>query len=265
MVLRDITKEKEMEKMKFEFVSIASHEISTPIASIEGNLSMILDEKIGKVDEVAEKLLHGAYEGSRRLSRLVKDLLNVSKIEEGRMTMDLEPADIEKLIKSVIEELTPQAKKSGLELKYEEPQRALPQVLMDSDRIREVISNLIVNAIKFTPSGSITIKVSRGQDLITITVADTGIGISQEYLPYLFQKFHQIDSTATRKAQGTGLGLYICKSIIELHGGKIWVESEKGKGSRFSFTVQIAKDTKQTSNKQDITINKKQEEKIKIK
>lgn len=244
-VLRDITHEKEMERMKYEFVSIATHELSTPIAAIEGTLSMILDEGMGRVDEKAKDLLKNAYEGSRRLSRLVKDLLNVSKIEEGKMTMDIKEISLEEVIEGVISELSLVAEKSNLYLRYPHPNQKIPKVEADPIRIREVLTNLISNAIKFTEKGGITVEVKvssiRNQKSVVVSVSDTGIGISSEYLPYLFQKFHQVDTSATRRAQGTGLGLYICKSIVEMHGGKIWAESKLGQGSKFSFTLPVAK------------------------
>lgn len=256
-VLRDITHEKEMERMKYEFVSIATHELSTPIAAIEGHLSMILDEEIGKVDEKAKSLLKNAYEGSKRLARLVKDLLNVSKIEEGKMTMDIKPINLEEVIEDTVYELLPVAEKSNLYLRYQKTLKKIPRALGDPIRIREILSNLISNAIKFTEKGGIIVSLglrakspelkahgpgprAQSQEII-VSVSDSGVGIAKEYLPYLFQKFHQVDTSATRRAQGTGLGLYICKSIVELHGGKIWAESEVGKGSQFRFTLPVAK------------------------
>jgi len=239
-VIRDITHEKEMERMKYEFVSIATHELATPVAAISGHLSMVLDEKMGRVDKKAKKLLTNAYEGSKRLAKLVKDLLNVSKIEEGKMAMDIKPIDICDLIESIVLELEPLARNAKLYLKFQKTKK-IPKVMADSERIREVLVNLINNAFKFTEKGGVTIDCEVGKEYVTISVSDTGIGIDKEHIPYLFQKFHQVDTSATRRAQGTGLGLYISKSIVELHGGKIWVESKVGKGSKFSFTLPIAK------------------------
>ncbi len=241
VVLRNITYEKEMERMKYEFVSIATHELKTPVAAIAGHLSMVLEEGIGKVDDRAKKLLTRALEGAKRLSKLINDLLNVSRIEEGKMSMDIQPRDIGKIIESVISELQIKAKEKKIYLKYQKPKRRLPKVLVDEIRIREVITNLIDNAIKFTRRGGVTVSATKSRDLVTITVADTGVGISKEYIPHLFQKFHQIESAYTREAGGTGLGLYISKSIVELHKGKIYVESKPNVGSKFKFTIPIAK------------------------
>lgn len=241
VLLRDVTQEKEMEKMKYEFVSIASHEIATPIAVIEGNLAMVLDEKMGKVDKAAKELIGKAYDGSRRLAVLVKDLLSVSKLDQGKMTLTIEEFDPVKLAQEVAEELSMKAKDAGIYLKSKAVDKNIPKIQADAGKTREVLINLAGNAIKFTKNGGVEIEVSKTDKAIQFAVRDTGVGIGKEYVPYLFQKFHQIDSSHTRAVGGTGLGLYISKSIVELHGGKIWAESEVGKGSNFIFTLPIKK------------------------
>lgn len=237
-IIRDITKEKEMEKMQMEFVSVASHELLTPITQVQGHLSMVVDEKIGKLDETASKLVGNAYKGIKRVSRLVKDLMNISRIERGAMKINPVEVDISQFIESVVRDFKDEVQSEGLKLVFNKPKRAIPVVLTDSNRLGEVLNNLIGNALKFTKEGGITISLSEKKDgFVVIAVRDTGIGIVKENIPLLFNKFYQVDSSATREAEGTGLGLYISKTIIEMLGGKIWVESKLGEGSTFYFSI----------------------------
>ncbi|NIM47209.1 MAG: PAS domain-containing protein [Candidatus Aenigmarchaeota archaeon] len=234
-VIRDITKEKEMERMKYEFISIASHELSAPVVALEGQLSMIVEDVEGKLDKkTRHSLLEDAYQSSIRLATLVKDLLNVSRIEQGRLPFNPKVVDLREIIQSAIDNQQIKAKEAKLNLEYKKPSKPF-KVWADPDRIGEVVTNLITNAIKFTSKGSITIENSEEKGYVKTVVSDTGIGISKEHIPHLFQRFHQVDTS--KKGQGTGLGLYICKKIVEKLGGKIWVESEVRKGSKFIFTL----------------------------
>lgn len=242
VVLRDVTREKEIERMKFEFISIASHELKTPIAMIAGHLSMALEEKFGKMDKKVKELVDKAYEGTNRLRKLINDLLNVSRIEEGKMTLSLEKTNLGELILDVIKEFQERAKEKNITLGFQKLSSKLPVLEIDKIKIREVISNLISNALKFTEKGEVKINAKSVNKFLEVRVEDTGVGIEKKDIPYLFQKFHQIENPYTRKEQGTGLGLYICKSIIEMHGGKIWVESKGlGKGSSFIFILPLKK------------------------
>ncbi len=217
--------------------------MASPIATIEGGLSVILDKKkrLMKRDRISKKLLKNAYIAAQNLGNLAKQLLNVSKISEGKMKLNIKPLDLEGVIRQVMSELSVKARKAKLILKYEKPKTKLPKISADENRIKEVITNLVDNAIKFTSSGFISVSCIEKKNAIITTVADTGIGISKTDIPYLFQKFHQVGNVIAKRDQGAGLGLYICKSIIELHGGKIWVESKIGQGSRFSFSLPITK------------------------
>ncbi len=242
-IKRLLLKEKELEKLESEFASITFHEMASPIATIEGGLSVILDKKkrLMKRDRISKKLLKNAYIAAQNLGNLAKQLLNVSKISEGKMKLNIKPLDLEGVIRQVMSELSVKARKAKLILKYEKPKTKLPKISADENRIKEVITNLVDNAIKFTSSGFISVSCIEKKNAIITTVADTGIGISKTDIPYLFQKFHQVGNVIAKRDQGAGLGLYICKSIIELHGGKIWVESKIGQGSRFSFSLPITK------------------------
>lgn len=240
-VIRDITKEKEIERLQNEFVSIASHELLTPITQVQGHLSMIVDEGIGKMDETGSKLVNNAYLGIQRIGRLVKDLMHVSQIERETMKMNMQKTDLGAYIEDVVKSFQGQAKAVDLYVRFDKPKRKISPVSIDPDRLSEVFINIIGNALKFTLKGGITIAVSEKKDgFCEVSISDTGVGMPKQELPKLFSKFYQVDSSHTREAQGTGLGLYISKKMIEMMGGKIWVESNIGKGSTFFFTVKKA-------------------------
>ncbi len=228
----------QLDKMKDEFISMASHELNTPLAAIEGYLSMILDEGMGKVDAKSKEYLTRAYDSSKRLANLILDLLNVSRIEQGRLKMKFAQTNMVDLSESVIHELEIKATAKKIYLKVEGDKAKTPLVWCDPDRIREVITNLTGNAIKFTTTGGVTIKISSDPKVVRVTVSDTGKGISKEGQEKLFQKFSQVNRD-TDEQQGTGLGLYISKNYVDLHNGKLWVESEEGKGANFSFELPI--------------------------
>jgi len=237
-IIRDVTKEKEIERIQMEFVSIASHELLTPITQVQGHLSMIVDENIGEVDDTASNIVSNAYKGIKRIARLVRDLMNVSRIQRGSMKMNIVPVDMNSLLENAAKDFQDEAKSNDLQLIFEKPQKPVSEAFGDPDRLGEVINNFIGNAIKFTKKGKIVLSVSEKRDgSIEVSVQDTGIGIEKENFDKVFDKFYQVDSSATREAQGTGLGLYISKVIVEMMNGKIWVESKLGKGSRFCFTL----------------------------
>lgn len=227
----------QLDNMKDEFISMASHELNTPLAAIEGYLSMILDEGMGKVDEKSRIYLQRAYESSKRLAELVLDLLNVSRIEQGRLKMNYKLANMKDMAQSVIHELQIKADAKKLYLKIDAP-ADLPTLWCDPDRIREVIVNLIGNALKFTEKGGITVKISKIGQAIRTEVIDTGRGIAKEDLTKLFRKFSQVKREIDQQ-QGTGLGLYISHNFVELHKGRLFVESEVGKGTKFIFDLPI--------------------------
>ncbi|NTU69642.1 cell wall metabolism sensor histidine kinase WalK [bacterium] len=240
-VMRDITKEKRIEKMQNEFISIASHELLTPITQVQGHLSMLVDEHIGTVDETAATLVGNAYGGIKRIGRLVKDLMNVSHIERGTMKMHFEDIDIVEYLDEVTKDYKAQADSLGLFVKLMKPGKNISKVSVDPDRLSEVINNLINNSLKFTKKGGITISLQDKKDnTVVVSVEDTGCGIPKSEIPNLFQKFYQVDSSATREAEGTGLGLYISKQMLEMMNSKIWIESKLDKGTTFYFSLNKA-------------------------
>ncbi|HSX42249.1 MAG TPA: GAF domain-containing sensor histidine kinase [Candidatus Saccharimonadales bacterium] len=230
----------QLDKMKDEFISMASHELNTPLAAIEGYLSMILDEHMGgKIDAKTKEYLSRAYASSKRLAELILDLLNVSRIEQGRLKMKFVQVNLADLAESVIHELQIKADAKKIYLKVEADKGKIPLTWCDPDRIREVFVNLAGNAIKFTEKGGVTIKIAKGEgNTIVGSVTDTGRGIAKEDQKKLFQKFSQIHREVDEH-QGTGLGLYISKNFVELHKGRLSVESDAGQGATFSFELPI--------------------------
>ncbi len=247
-IIKDITSERQMDELKNEFMSIASHELNTPISAIEGYLSMVVDENIGKVDKKAFSFINQAYSGSRRLADLIKDLRNISKIYRGKLRISTEPISIEKIIKQTIDDFNISKKRKKVKIEYRRMTKGkLPKVFADPGLMREVITNLIGNAVKFTKEGSIVVTAEVEKNKMIVNVQDSGIGIPKKDIPYIFDRFYRAKGEIDGKEiPGTGLGLYIVKSILKLHGGKIWAESQKGIGSKFSFNLSIAPEIKKT-------------------
>lgn len=229
----------ELDKLKDEFVSLASHELRTPMTAIKGSLSTILDGYAGEVSEKSKEFLTAAYNENDRLIRLVNNLLNISRIEAGRMTYTIIKTNLDKLIKEVAGNLQTSAKEKNLYLKYQGNEK-IPHVLADEDKVKEILINIIGNAIKFTHTGGITVAVSEKDGRLIISVNDTGHGIAKEDQDLLFKKFSQVQGNYAKQAGGTGLGLYICKQMIEGMKGSIWLESVVGQGSTFYFSLPIA-------------------------
>ena len=246
--LRDANEKlKDLDKLKDDFVSVASHELRTPMTAIKSYLWMALDGRGGALSEKQKFYLDRAYNSTDRLIKLVNDMLNISRIESGRMTYDMEKTDLAQLVNEVIADVKPRAEELDVSIKYQESsiKNQIPAVLADKDKIKEVLFNLIGNSLKFTPKGGeIRVEILRKEDtLVECSVIDTGAGISAEDMEKLFQKFGLLTGSYTinkSDQQGTGLGLYITKSIVEAHGGAISVYSAGvGKGAKFTFTLPI--------------------------
>ena len=228
-----------LDKAKSEFLSIASHQLRTPISAIKGYLSMMLEGDFGKVPDNQRKIIDNLFESASRLARLINIFLNVSRIESGRFKLDKILVNPDTLVTSVMQELGNQAKLKGLKLTFK-PSKNEIQYYMDSDKIREVILNLIDNAIKYTPKGSIAVETSIEGKQYHFKSVDTGVGIRPEEVKSLFQKFVRATGISQVNTQGSGLGLYIAQRVIAEHGGKIWAESDGlEKGSRFHFIIPL--------------------------
>jgi len=238
--IRDITELAKVDQMKTEFVSMVSHELRTPLTSIKGYVDLVVDGKAGEINETQREFLGIVQSNTDRLVALINDLLDVSRIESGKIHLNITVVPIDGLIREVATSLRNQIEEKKLSLELAIPREPI-KVRGDCARISQVLTNLLSNAYKFTPEGgkiSVCAKATDGR--VQVDVTDTGIGISDQDQKKLFTKFFRADSTITREVGGTGLGLNIAKSIVEMHGGKIWVESEVGKGSTFSFTLPAA-------------------------
>lgn len=240
-VLSDITKQKRLDHLKASFVANVSHELRTPLIAIQKSLSLILDGTTGRISEAQEKLISIADRNLKRLTIIINDLLDLSKIEAAKMDISREASSIANIIKESVAGLSSWMKTKSIKAEID-IEEGLPEIYVDRNRIIQVLNNLVGNSVKFTPTGGlITIRASldssRGN--IEVSVKDTGIGISAEDLPKIFDKFYQSGDRVPTDISGTGIGLSIAKEIVALHGGNIWAKSEKGNGAEFIFTLPI--------------------------
>jgi PAS domain S-box-containing protein len=242
-ILNDITKQKEVENLKDMFLANVSHELRTPLVAIEKSISLILSKAAGEIPETQNQFLAIAQRNLKRLALLINDLLDLSKLEAGKMQLAFEPSPVEKIIDESVETFNTWAQTKLINIE-KNVQAGLPQVFMDPNRIIQVLNNLISNAIKFTfEKGKIIVSANlnpQSQE-IGISVEDNGVGMTKESLEKIFNKFYQVGEKMQTEVRGTGIGLSIAKEIVELHGGKIWVESQKGKGTKFTFSLPLNK------------------------
>jgi len=232
---------KRLDKAKSEFVSIASHQLRTPLTASKGYISLVLEGTYGALEEKFKKPLQKVYYSNERLIHLVNDLLSLSRIESGKMKLEREPVDISEIVQSVIEELQIKAEERGLKLTLKKSVPASFRMLLDKEKIRNVILNLIDNAIRYTKKGSITTTIAKENNTIRLAVQDTGEGMTKEEIAKLFESFSRGQAGAKLSTEGAGLGLYIAKQFVQMHKGKIWATSEgKGKGSAFFIELPIA-------------------------
>ena len=238
----EIAKEKAegSDQLKSAFLASMSHELRTPLNSIIGFTGILLQGLVGPLNPEQHKQLGMVQGSSRHLLNLINDVLDISKIEAGQMTVLLQPFELSKSISNIVESLRLTAEKKGLSLTAQ-ISKDIPFIISDRRRVEQILINLINNAIKFTETGSIRVDCSIENDVVTVSVEDTGIGISAEDFQKLFRPFQQIESGLSRKYEGTGLGLSICKKLLIMLGGDIYVQSQAGSGSRFYFSLPIKK------------------------
>lgn len=240
ILLEDVTKLKEVDQLKSEFISVASHELRTPLTSIVMSLGMVLDGSAGELSGDQKELLFAANEEAIRMRELMTNLLDISHIESGKARMDLDEVNPEVLVTGIANSFNLQAESKGVKIDVDVPENIKP-IFADYARLVQVFNNLIGNALRYTPEGgSITIKAANQEDFVHFTVEDTGSGIPRDSIHKIFEKFVQIESD--KKKGGAGLGLAVSAEIIKAHGGKIWVESEINKGSKFHFLLPVVKD-----------------------
>jgi signal transduction histidine kinase len=241
---------RQLDKAKSEFISIASHQLRTPLTSIKGFGSLLLEGTYGEVPEAQRGALEKIYISNERLIQLVEDLLNISRIEAGRMEFDFQEAQIEDLVQEAVQTLELSAKAKNLYLHWEKPAIAMPKLKIDITKIKEVISNMVDNSIKYTQKGGITGKLEANtvwdtehkdhKESVRVIVSDTGIGMDAEELAMIFEKFQRGKQVSHYHTDGTGLGMFIGRKIVAEHKGKIWAESDgKGKGSRFILELPV--------------------------
>jgi two-component system sensor histidine kinase/response regulator len=238
---------KRVDEIKSEFVSIASHELRTPLASIKNAVQLILRGKTGEINENQAKFLQMAERNIDRLTSLLNNLLDLSRIESGKVLVNFEEIGLRGTIEFTLSSFKPQADAKSVKLMMDVP-ADLPSVYGDREKLEQILTNLIGNAIKFTPEGGeITVSAKpfhENKNIVAISVRDSGIGIPEDELEKVFEKFHQVEGSLTRTVTGTGLGLAITKGLVEASHGSIWVESEIGKGSTFTFTLPISEGEK---------------------
>ncbi|MDO4220323.1 MAG: ATP-binding protein [Candidatus Saccharibacteria bacterium] len=244
VTFRDIAQELREEHERTDFISTASHEMRTPVASIEGYLGLALNPSTATLDDRARQYLEKAHENSKHLGRLFQDLLDTTKLDDGQIVPHPEPVEIVDLVKRIADAQIPKIKEKGLGYQFGSGAvdqqlsggKHIEQVIyanVDSDFLTEILNNLIENAIKYTPAGWVTVNVRADNYNVQIVVQDTGIGIAREELNHVFQKFYRVDNRDTREIGGTGLGLYLVKQRVEAMNGRIWAESQLGNGTRF--------------------------------
>lgn len=253
-VFRDVTKERAEENQRAEFISTASHEMRTPVAAIEGYLSLALNDKVATIDSRAREYLNKAHDSTKHLGQLFQDLLTSAKAEDGRLASRPRILELGEFTEKLAGDLRFSAEKKNLFMEFVFGNSAITDtskgstsgtmnirplyyVRVDPDRIREVITNLFDNACKYTDHGKVTLGITANDSVVQLYVRDTGAGIPAEDVSHLFQKFYRVDSSATRTVGGTGLGLFISRKIVEMYHGRIWVESEFGKGSTFYINL----------------------------
>lgn len=235
LLLRDITREKELDEMKSQLLSTVSHELRTPLASIKGFATTLLRQDVEWDEATRREFLAIIDEESDRLSELIGNLLDMSRLEAGTLRVEPEATDLERLIQETAAEF--QVMTHSHLIRASLP-ASLPLVWADPRRARQVLRNLVENAIKYSPQGGpITLSAQVQGDSVQVSVADRGIGLEPQQLERIFDRFYQVDSASTRRVGGSGLGLSICKAIVEAHGGRIWAESRPGQGSTFHFTL----------------------------
>ncbi|HWY79125.1 MAG TPA: ATP-binding protein [Candidatus Sulfotelmatobacter sp.] len=255
ITLMDTSKEKQLEEMKVDFVSMAAHELRTPLTAIRGYTSLLQMHYATQLDQSAKELLTRLIVSTTNLTNLIDNLLSVSRIERNSLIIEAKPLDLGIIIKDIFSSFEQQAHTKNQHFTLNLPDN-LPQVMADPFRIGQVFINLISNALNYTPDGgTITVTVADRTDHLEVTVQDTGEGIPPEALPRLFTKFFRVSGSLEQGSKGTGLGLYITKSIVEMHKGKIWAQSTFGKGSTFIFTLPFATSEQKAQYEQHTSTN----------
>lgn len=237
-MLRDITREKAIARSKSEFISIAAHQLRTPLSAVKWALRLVMDGDTGELNPAQEKMLARGYATNEKMIHLVNDLLNVSRIEDGRFGYRFERGAIEDIISSSIAGFSMNAAEHGVSVEYAPPPERIPPFAFDPDKVALAIQNLVDNAIKYTPPGGrVSVALAREDSYVKVTISDTGVGVPRDQIARLFGKFFRASNVIHMQTTGSGLGLFIVKNIVARHGGEIGVKSEENKGSTFWLTL----------------------------
>jgi PAS domain S-box-containing protein len=237
VTFRDITERQAVERLKSEFVSTVSHELRTPLTSIRGSLGLLAAGLLGELPEKGQRMLDIAIGNTDRLVRLINDILDLERMDSGRVELRRRAVDAGDLVKQAVDVMQPMAERAGIDLRAEAAHCSLR---VDSDRMLQTLTNLLSNAIKFSPRGAtVTVSAAPDGESFTFRVADEGRGIPHDKLETVFERFQQVDASDSREKGGTGLGLAICRSIVQAHGGRLWAESTVGAGSTFHVALPL--------------------------
>lgn len=248
-VFSDVAEQRREERQRAEFISTASHEMRTPVAAIEGYLALAMNDKVASIDLKARDYLEKAHSSTQHLGKLFQDLLTSAKAEDGRLSNHPGVVELNTFTQQLSDDLRFSAEKKGLQVEYiagisshadatgGKVVQPFYYVYVDPDRLREVVTNLFDNAVKYSETGKISLGVTGNDQVVQFFIRDTGPGIPAADVPHLFQKFYRVDNSATRTIGGTGLGLFICRKIVELYNGRIWVESTVGQGTTFYINL----------------------------
>ena len=244
IIFRDLTKEREIDILKTEFVSLASHQLRTPLTAIRWFIEELYNEELGSLNANQKDYVRQVMESNTRMIKLVNDLLDVSRLEAARIKIEPKMTDITKLAKEVVNSYVPIARANNCQVIISEPKEMLPKIKIDPALIREVLSNLVSNGVKYsqnkTGQNKVFILLAKRKTDIMLSVQDSGIGIPKKFQSRIFQKFFRADNVAKIDTGGTGFGLYISKLLVEASGGKIWFKSEEDKGTTFYFTLPLS-------------------------
>jgi len=242
VILHDISREKMVERIKTEFVSLAAHQLRTPLSAIKWTLKMLLDGDLGGITEEQRDFIEKTYQCNERMISLINDLLDITRIEEGRYLYKPAPADFGEMASAVVNYCQEEIARKKIDLDFKKPKIKLPKVSVDAEKIKLVIQNLLENAIKYTPSGgkiAVSLEYDEDKKEIIFSAKDTGVGIPQDQQSRVFTKFFRGANVMRMETEGSGLGLFISKNIIEAHGGKIWFESKEGQGATFHIVLPV--------------------------
>ena len=238
-IFYNLTREKMLDKLKSEFISIAAHQLRTPLSAIKWVIKMVLDGDVGKITEEQKKLLFKGYQSNERIIELVNDMLNVSRIEDGRFGYSYQKENFEEALQIVMDSLENRIKEKSI--KFEVKKNAkVPEIFMDKTKMVLVLQNLIENAVKYTPEfGKILVNLEVGKNFLKVRIKDNGVGIPKKDQEKMFSKFFRAENVMRMQTEGSGLGLFIVKNVIQKHGGEINFTSEEGMGTEFVFTLPL--------------------------